>query len=127
MSAAYEPHAETVRNHWWWRPGWRIGRRYYTWHLTFEGQHDLHRLVAEYLTQLSNIPGVDLVPRDWLHLTMQGIGFADEVADADVNQIAANAKTILADIPDPVRITFSQATVRKEAIALVPSPLVFRN
>jgi hypothetical protein len=37
-----------MRNHWWWRPGWDVGRRYYTWHLTFGGQHDVHRLAAEY-------------------------------------------------------------------------------
>jgi hypothetical protein len=27
-----------MRRHWWWRPGWRPGRRLYAWHLTFGDQ-----------------------------------------------------------------------------------------
>jgi hypothetical protein len=33
-----EPDADGVRDHWYWRPGWAIGRRFYAWHITFADQ-----------------------------------------------------------------------------------------
>src|SRR5262245_33980474 len=84
---------DTVRDHWWWRPGWRLGRRAYTFHITFEdgtveGGPDLHRLTAAYQASLAGMPGLDLVPLQWLHLTMQNVGFTDEVGESDVQAVA---------------------------------------
>ncbi|MEV4362688.1 hypothetical protein [Nonomuraea sp. NPDC049625] len=31
-----------TRGHWWWRPGWRVGRSFYTWHILVEDQPELH-------------------------------------------------------------------------------------
>jgi hypothetical protein len=114
-------HATHLRNHWYWRPGHRPGRPFYTWHLTFEHQAELHRLVADYQHALRNVPGLDLVPIPWLHITMQGIGFTDEVTDADRNAIIDATCRRLATIPAP-RLTFHHATIRPEAIALYPHP-----
>lgn len=75
-----------LTNHWYWRPGWRLGRSFYTWHLTFENQHHLHTLVRQVQAQI-DVPGLDLVPIEGLHLTMQGLGFTDEVSDEDVQAI----------------------------------------
>ncbi|MFD5815622.1 hypothetical protein [Streptomyces sp. NPDC127038] len=48
-----------------------MGRRFYTWHLTFEGQDDVHRLAAEYRAALAPLgDSVTLIPDRWLHLTM---------------------------------------------------------
>ncbi|MBZ3906554.1 2'-5' RNA ligase family protein [Streptomyces griseiscabiei] len=89
-----------MRNHWWWRPGWSIGRRFYTWHLTFDGQADVHRLAAEYRSALAPFgTGLTPVPDRWLHLTMQGIGFVGETTEQDVNTIVEVATTRLAAIP----------------------------
>jgi 2'-5' RNA ligase len=112
-------HAPDLRNHWWSRPGWHPGREFYTWHLTFAGQQDLHRLVTAYQEALADIPGLDLVPIPWLHLTMQGIGFTDEVSLDDVQAIAETARDCLAEL-DPVHLTFQQAVARPEALALPP-------
>ncbi|MGJ5871907.1 2'-5' RNA ligase family protein [Streptomyces griseiscabiei] len=91
---------EGMRNHWWWRPGWSIGRRFYTWHLTFDGQADVHRLAAEYRSALAPFgTGLTPVPDRWLHLTMQGIGFVGETTEQDVNTIVEVATTRLAAIP----------------------------
>ena len=116
------PHADEVRDHWWWRPGWRVGRRFYTWHLTFDRQDELHALVAAYQSELAELPGLDLIPREWLHLTMQGVGFTDEVSDQDGRAIADAARRRLAQLP-PARLTFNRAVVRPEAIALPPEPV----
>ncbi|MEU6557840.1 2'-5' RNA ligase family protein [Streptomyces sp. NPDC046915] len=91
---------ESMRNHWWWRPGWSVGRRFYTWHLTFEGQEEVHRLAAQYRKALTPLGDVlTPVPDRWLHLTMQGIGFVEEVQEADVHAIVDAARPRLAAIP----------------------------
>lgn len=114
-------HATQLHNHWYWRPGHRPGRPFYTWHLTFDSQHDLHRLVAEYHKALRHVPGLDLVPIPWLHVTMQGIGFADEVSDTDRDAIINAASRRLATIQAPT-LTFHHITIRPEAITLYPNP-----
>ncbi|MFG2811997.1 2'-5' RNA ligase family protein [Streptomyces sp. NPDC048410] len=92
--------SDTLRNHWWWRPGWSVGRRFYTWHLTWEGQDDVHRLAAEYRDALAPFAGeLTLIPDRWLHLTMQGIGFVGEVAERDVRAVADAASERLAAVP----------------------------
>jgi hypothetical protein len=58
-----QAHADHVRNHWWWRPGWRQGRRFYTRHLTFDDQPQLHALVDAYRDSFAQLPGLDLIPR----------------------------------------------------------------
>ncbi|HEV2780369.1 MAG TPA: 2'-5' RNA ligase family protein [Actinophytocola sp.] len=115
-------HATQLRNHWWWRPGWRADRQFYTWHLTFTGQRDLHRLVTAYQHALRDVPGLDLIPVDWLHLTMQGVGFVDEIAPADIRAIADTATRHLAELP-PAKVTFHRPVVRPEALALPPTPI----
>ena len=40
MAAAEPQVITTVRNHWWWRPGWRAGRHFYACHLTLNDQPD---------------------------------------------------------------------------------------
>ncbi|MGV4984493.1 2'-5' RNA ligase family protein [Streptomyces sp. NRAIS4] len=91
---------DTMRNHWWWRPGWSVGRRFYTWHLTFEGQDDVHQLAARYRDVLAPLGDIlTPIPDRWLHLTMQGIGFVGEVNEQDVNAIVDAAKVRLAAVP----------------------------
>jgi hypothetical protein len=45
------------------------------------GQAGLRQLVAGYRARLAEaeLPGLDLVPIEWLHLTVQSVGFVDEV------------------------------------------------
>jgi 2'-5' RNA ligase len=120
-SAPALQHATQVRDHWWWRPGWRVGRRFYTWHLTFEGQDTLHALVSSYQRHLAGVPGLDLVPQQWLHLTMQGVGFTDEIGDDEVDRIVTGARQRLARLP-VAELTFHQPLLRPEAIVLPATP-----
>jgi 2'-5' RNA ligase len=110
-----------VRSHWWWRPGWRVGRRFYTWHLTFDDQSELHALVNGYQKALADQRGLDLIPTNWLHLTMQGVGFTDEVPTEEVEKIAVAVRARLSAVPTPV-VTFHQPVVIAEAIVLAPVP-----
>jgi 2'-5' RNA ligase len=112
-----------MADHWWWRPGWHVGRRFYAWHLTFPGPEaaDLRRFAAEYRTVLKPLPGLDLIPDQWLHLTMQGLGFIDEVDSGDVDAIVEAAHARLAGVA-PFTLTFDQPTVTPEAVLWEVNP-----
>ncbi|MEV8568131.1 2'-5' RNA ligase family protein [Streptomyces sp. NPDC051322] len=110
-----------MRDHWWWRPGWTVGRRFYTWHLTFDGQDDVHRLAAQYRAALAPMEGIDPIPDEWLHLTMQGVGFVGEVDQADVTAIVLAARERLAAVPT-FDVTLSRPVVDPEAILIPVQP-----
>ncbi|MFJ2810301.1 2'-5' RNA ligase family protein [Kitasatospora sp. NPDC087271] len=110
-----------MADHWWWRPGWTTGTRWYTWHLVFDGADDLHGLAADYRHALADVPGLDLVPDRWLHLTMQGLGSTDEVSAADARAIVDAATSRLAKIP-AFDLALGPAIVAPEALLLTVDP-----
>ncbi|NMO36720.1 2'-5' RNA ligase family protein [Streptomyces sp. GMY01] len=111
-----------MRNHWWWRPGWSVGRRFYTWHMTFEGQEDVRRLAAEYRNALAPLgDALTLIPDQWLHLTMQGIGFVGEVSEQDVHAVVDAARPRLAALP-VFDAQLGPAVVDPEAVLLPVQP-----
>lgn len=105
-----------VRYHWWWRPGWQPGRRFYTFHFTFERQPAVQRLAAEVRERLAGFPALDPVPGRWLHLTTQGIGFTDEVSDGDLMAITAAARDRLI-VVRPAEVTVSAPHTASEGVA----------
>ncbi|MET9566808.1 2'-5' RNA ligase family protein [Streptomyces tauricus] len=113
---------EVMRNHWYWRPGWSVGRRFYTWHLTFEGQGDVHRLAAAYRSVLAPLGDmVTPIPDRWLHLTMQGIGFVGEAREGDIHAIVDAAQVRLATIP-AFDLQIGPAVLDPEAVLLNVHP-----
>jgi len=114
--------APAMRNHWWWRPGWRHGRSFWTWHFTFEDATQLHGLVAAYQAELKRIATLDLVPQRWLHMTVQGLGFADEVTHETVLAVREAVAEEFRSA-QPIQVRFEQAIIRPEAIAIPPTPL----
>ncbi len=113
--------ADEVHDHWWWRPGWEVGQRGYAWHLTFAGQTELHRLAMDYQAALAALPQVDPVPVEWLHLTMQGMGFTSDVSESEHHQLVEAVRPRLAAISAPT-LTFSRSVLLPEAVALIPEP-----
>ena len=121
MTQAEPQIVTTVRNHWWWRPGWRTGRHFYACHLTLEGQPQLRELVRHYQDALAHLPSLDLIPPQWLHITMQGIGFADEISAADLTAVTDRLAEQFRVLEPPVA-TFHRATIRPEAVLLKAEP-----
>jgi 2'-5' RNA ligase len=113
--------SDNMRDHWWWRPGWSIGRRMYTWHVTFDNHPQLHALARTYQAALEPLPGLDLIPMRWLHLTMQGIGFTDEISEEDITGIVEAARKRLAG-QQPVSLTVGPALADPEAIMFDVAP-----
>lgn len=112
---------QAMRDHWWWRPGWQVGRSFYTWHLTFDDQPAAHRLTADYAPILEGLSTLDPVPVGWLHLTMQGIGFTDTVERADLEAIVHAAQQRCGQLA-PFTITLGPARVDPEALMLPVQP-----
>jgi hypothetical protein len=107
--------------HWWWRPGQRVGRRFYTVHATFADSPEVQAMAAQARERLSGFPYLDLIPGQWLHCTMQGIGFADEVSDSDLKAITAAAGARLGPVP-PVTITLGPPVVAGEGVTCWVAP-----
>jgi 2'-5' RNA ligase len=114
-------HVDSMHDHWWWRPGWRVGRHFYACHLTMHHHGELTQLVAQYQAALGSIPGLDLIPARWLHLTMQGIGFIDDLDEETVGALARTIGQRLAELSPPV-VTFHRPVVRPEAVYLPAEP-----
>ena len=67
----------------------------------------------------TGVPGLDLVPDRWLHLTMQGLGFVGETDEGDVDAIVAAAASRVARIK-PFTLELHRPTVTPEAIRWDP-------
>ncbi len=111
-----------MADHWWWRPGWRVGRRGYAWHLTFRDDPDVHRLAAVYRQGLAGLTELDLVPDASLHLTMQQVGFVDEVTDEQVRLMVEAAKRRLSVLP-PFDLELVRPVITREAVRWDPVPV----
>lgn len=114
-------HTERMANHWWWRPGWGPGSRFFTFHFTFQQARSLHRLADEYRRALAGVGGLDLVPDECLHLTTQGLDHADRVPDDDLRAILAAARHRLASIPS-FDLTVHRPEITSEAIRWEAAP-----
>lgn len=113
--------AEMTTDHWWWRPGWYQGRSFYTWHITFADQPEIQRLLSEYTTAISKFHTMDLVDRDGLHLTIQGIGFTDEVERSDVEQIIQAARRRCSEL-EPITLQIGPPIVDRETVQMPAQP-----
>lgn len=110
-----------INEHWWWRPGWRPGRRMYTFHITFAEYPEVAELAARVQARLAGLPGLDLIPARWLHLTTQGIGFTDEVSGEDLAAIETAARKRLAAVQPPT-IILGPARSASEGITFWANP-----
>ncbi|HEY3734232.1 MAG TPA: 2'-5' RNA ligase family protein [Streptosporangiaceae bacterium] len=71
--------------------------------------------------KMANLPGLDLIPREWLHLTVQGIGFTDEIPAADLGALTSASRKRLAAL-EPVTVALGPVFVHDEAVVLPAKP-----
>lgn len=112
-----------TRDHWYWRPGWWTGRRFYTWHvIDFGTDPPIAEIVNSYEPMLTTAGVFDLVPPEWLHITMQGISFADTITESDAIAIADAAGPLVA-ATEPVVATLGPIDMDAEAAFLPLRPV----
>ena len=100
----------------------RLGHRTTLLHLAphLRRRPDVARLVHAYDAHL-DLPGLDVIPKRWLHLTVQGIGFTHVVPTTDIDQIFDAARARLARL-EPFQITLGPADVDPEVVRLTVTP-----
>jgi 2'-5' RNA ligase len=111
-----------MADHWWQRPGRSPGRLQYHWHVLFRDQPGVHEIVEAGQRKLADVPGLDLVPLQWLHLTTLIVGFADETSDEQVAALVADARTRLAGLR-PIPVSLGRVFYHPEAVVLPVEPL----
>jgi hypothetical protein len=110
-----------LNNHWYPRPGWTESARYLTWHLVPDDSAELRAVAEEYQRVLFGLPGLDIVPRRWLHLTVQGVGFVDRVTPAERAAVVLAGRRNLAESA-AIDLTFGPADAADEGVLLAGSP-----
>ena len=98
-----------------------MGRIALTWHLTFENVPALAGHVATYQRALADLPGLNPVPAGWLHLTVQAVGYTDEVPAPMVAAIVESVRARVADLPG-FALVFHRPEIFGEAIAIRAIP-----
>jgi 2'-5' RNA ligase len=121
MVSADPQSVTAVKSHWWWRPGWHVGRHFYACHITLDDQPELRALVLHYQDAMRHLPYLDLIPPRWLHITTQGIGFVDEIRPADLAAVTEAIRERLLDVEPPVA-KFHRPTIQPEAVLLKAHP-----
>lgn len=86
----------------------------YTWHVTFADQPAVHRAAAVYRAALTGL-ALDPVADEWLHLTMQGVGFVDEVPRGVAAAVADAARVRLSGVA-PFTLVFDRVVVDAEGV-----------
>jgi 2'-5' RNA ligase len=114
-------HRTRLCDHWWPRPGWRPGRIALTWHLIFPASRSLARHVAAHQRALDGLPGIDPVPAEWLHLTVQAVGWADEVPAHTASAVLDAVRARVAAL-EPFELAFDQPTIYGEAAVIRTHP-----
>jgi hypothetical protein len=109
-------------NHWAHLPEWWTGRRLWVFYLTFAGQPDLHAAVHTYQRSLEGIDQLDLVHETWLHTTIQGITFADELRPDEIVAVQEEARAAIGRVGLPA-LTVSRAVLDNDAISMPVDPV----
>lgn len=104
----------------WEPPGSYPGRPFYSWYLTFNGARELHDRVGRYAVALRPF-AVDIVPPEGLHLTLQNVGYIDDVDTAAIQRIAAVAAASCERVA-PFEVDIDRAVVHPEAVLLLVVP-----
>ncbi len=81
-------------NHWE-RPGWRPGRMAYYWYLGFGDQPEV-RTLAGRCQDVIAAPHFDLVDAAELHMTLERVGFAEDIDAARIRTVQRSAARLLA-------------------------------
>jgi 2'-5' RNA ligase len=109
------------RDYWRRRPGWSAGHDFYACQLTLEGQPRLRELVRRYQAAIAEPGDLYLIPARWLHVTMQPIGFADEIDGSGLAKLAESVGERLRDLT-PATATFRRPAINSRAAYLTAGP-----
>lgn len=117
------PATTDLRDHWQWRPDWASDRPCLLWYLTFDHEPELWRLSERVHGRLHCARTLDAVPLPWLHLTLDDVGFVDELAPDQVEEVIGTAGAAVKGWRAPP-ITLGPITTMVSALVLRAAPAV---
>src|SRR5260370_17536082 len=110
-----------MENHWVPETGADRARAQLMWLMCLGGEPEAAALAALGQARLDGLPGLDLVPPEWLHMTTVIAGYADEIPAGQIEAMTAHAQQLLA-ATCPVTITLSRVLYHPRVIMLAASP-----
>lgn len=114
------PDVGGFRDHWRWRPDWTPDRPRVLWYLTFEDAARLGSAVEPYEAAL-RAAGADVVPPQWLHLTVTDVGFADAIDDWTLSAARDSVRRAVRERP-PLRLELGPVGALPGAVVLPAQP-----
>lgn len=91
------------------------------WHVLFHDHPEVRATAREAHQRLAGLPGLHLVPHQWLHLTTLIAGLKDEITDEQVNVMLVEADRLLSRIR-PITVTLGRVLYHPEALLLEARP-----
>lgn len=122
MRLEIEDGVTETADQWWWRPGWRPGRRMVTLHVTVPFEAELHDLARRSAPVLEGLGAFDPVPVHGLHLTMTGVGFTDELTAGQAEKVWEEVLGSLADL-EPAPIMLERSFLGPGGVMLAGPPI----
>ena len=114
------PEVDSFRDHWSWRPEWTATRPRVLWYLTFRDALALHSVLATAEKTL-RAAGADVIPPQWLHLTLTDVGFADELDEWTLRAARDSVRHALREEP-PLRLKLGPTRALPGAVVLSAQP-----
>lgn len=91
------------------------------WHILFRDNPELQKLATTGQERVASFPGLHLTPKQWLHLTVQTAGFADDFTAHDIDAMIECAHQLLSGV-SPITVIFGRVLYHPEAIVLGVQP-----
>jgi 2'-5' RNA ligase len=110
-----------MTDHWAIQPGAAPQTRQLMWPITLGADDAVIELARQAHRQLTGVPGLDLVPPSWMHLTTLTTGPADDISPDALDGIIEEAKRLLAAIT-PITITLGRVLYHPRAVMLDAGP-----
>jgi 2'-5' RNA ligase len=115
------PFPVQMEDHWSAQPGVDPDRAQLMWFMLVGDNPQVTELVRLGQSRLAGLGRLDLVPRQWLHMTTLIAGFADEITPDQVKTMTGHVRRLLADTP-PITITLGKILYHPRAVMLQAGP-----
>jgi 2'-5' RNA ligase len=110
-----------MEDHWSPVPGVDPQRARLLWLMRVGDNPQVAELARLGQAKLAGLAGLDLVPREWLHMTTLIVAFADEISSGQAEGMANQASRLLAGTP-PITVTLGRVLYHARAVMLAAQP-----
>lgn len=110
-----------LRSHWDWRPEWTPGRVNVWWYLTLENVPELAAVASGLAPRLEH-PLLDVIPAQWLHVTLAEVGYSDELRQGAVARLVEVTRSIAECSVAPPRIELGPLDAIPDAVVMRAGP-----